>query len=50
VVYSVLFREDAPAPAFVVDISDHIDAKLAALACFESQFTGKTTAGEAFGG
>lgn len=49
-IYSVLFREDAPEPTFVVDFSDHIEAKLAALACFKSQFTGKTTAGEAFGG
>ena len=43
------FREDTPAPTFVVDISDHVDAKLAALASFEFQFTGKTTAGKAFG-
>ena len=50
VIHSLLFREDAPAPTFVVDISDHIETKLAALACFESQFKGKTTAGEAFGG
>lgn len=50
VVHSLLFREDAPTPSFVVDITDHIDTKLAALACFESQFEGKTTAGEAFGG
>ena len=50
VVHSLLFREDAPKPSFVVDISDYIDTKLAALACFESQFEGKNTAGEAFGG
>ncbi len=50
VVHSVLFREDAPTPSFVVDISDYIDTKLAALTCFESQFGGKFTAGEAFGG
>ncbi len=48
--HSLLFREDAPAPSFVVDITDYIDTKLAALACFESQFEGKTAAGEAFGG
>ena len=50
VVHSLLFREDAPKPSFVVDISDYIDTKLTALACFESQFEGKNTAGEAFGG
>ena len=50
VVHSLLFREDAPTASFVVDITDHIDTKLAALACFESQLEGKITAGEAFGG
>jgi LmbE family N-acetylglucosaminyl deacetylase len=50
VVHCLLFREDAPASTFVVDITDHIDAKMAALACFESQFAGKTSAGESFGG
>ena len=49
VVYCLLFREDAPAPSFVVDITDHIETKMAALACFESQFSGKTAAGEVFG-
>jgi len=50
VVRSVMFREDVPSRSLVVDISDHIDTKLAALACFESQFEGKVTAGAAFGG
>ncbi len=49
VVHCLLFREDAPAPSFVVDITDHIETKMAALACFESQFSGKTSAGEVFG-
>ena len=49
VVHCLLFREDAPPPSFVVDITDHIDTKMAALACFESQFSGKTAAGEVFG-
>ena len=50
VVHCLLFREDAPQPSFVVDITDHIEAKMAALACFESQFSGKTAIGEVFGG
>ena len=49
VVHCLLFREDAPPPSFVVDITDHIDTKMAALACFESQFSGKTATGEVFG-
>ena len=50
VVHCLLFREDAPPPSFVVDISDHIETKMAALACFESQFSGKSAAGEVFAG
>ncbi len=50
VVHCLLFREDAPPPSFVVDITDHIETKMAALACFESQFSGKTSVGEVFGG
>ena len=50
VVHCLLFREDAPQPSFVVDITDHIGTKMAALACFESQFSGKISVGEVFGG
>ncbi len=49
VVHCLLFREDAPPPSFVVDITDQIETKMAALACFESQFSGKASAGEVFG-
>ncbi len=49
VVHCLLFREDVPRPSFVVDITDHIDTKMAAVACFESQFSGKASAGEVFG-
>ena len=49
VVHCLLFREDVPRPSFVVDITDHIDTKMAAVACFESQFSRKTSAGEVFG-
>lgn len=50
VVHCLLFREDAPPPSFVIDITDHFETKMAAVACFESQFSGKTAAGEVFGG
>jgi bacillithiol biosynthesis deacetylase BshB1 len=50
VVHCLLFREDAPQPSFVVDIADHIETKMAALSCFESQFSGKIAMGEVFGG
>ncbi len=49
VVHCLLFREDAPPPSFVVDITDHLETKMAAVACFESQFSEKTAAGEVFG-
>jgi bacillithiol biosynthesis deacetylase BshB1 len=49
IVQSLLFREDAPQPSFVVDITEHIETKMAALACFGSQFSSKTSAGEVFG-
>lgn len=49
IVHCLLFREDPPPPSFVVNITDHIETKMAALACFESQFSGKTSAGEVFG-
>lgn len=50
VVYAAAFREDAGRPSFVVDISEDIETKMEAVACFASQFTGKTAAGEVFSG
>ena len=50
VVHCLLFREDAPPPSFVIDITDHFETKMAAVVCFESQLSGKTAAGEVFGG
>lgn len=50
VVHATTFREDAVKPTFVVDISDQMDRKLEALACFGSQFEGKSAAGEVFPG
>jgi len=49
VVHCLLFREDVPPPSFVVDITDHLGTRMAALACFESQLSGKTSAGGVFG-
>jgi len=48
--FATAFREDAPKPTFVVDISDQIETKMKALACYTSQFEGKTWAGEVFSG
>jgi N-acetylglucosamine malate deacetylase 1 len=47
-VHAIAFREDAPPPSFVVDVTDTVDRKLAALACFESQFSGARAAGEVY--
>jgi N-acetylglucosamine malate deacetylase 1 len=49
-VHAIAFREDAPAPTFVVDITPQMDRKLEALACYESQFDGAVQAGEVFPG
>lgn len=48
VIYTSSFREDAPKPSFVVDISDQFERKLEAVACYQSQFEGLTQAGELF--
>ncbi len=48
VIHSLSFREDPLRPTFVVDISDEMEAKLAAVACYGSQFEGVTQAGEVF--
>lgn len=49
-VYATAFREDADPPSFVIDITDQMERKLEALACYASQFEGVTQAGEAFPG
>jgi bacillithiol biosynthesis deacetylase BshB1 len=48
VLHSITYREDYLKPTFVVDISDEIDAKLAAVAAYDSQFSGATQAGEVY--
>jgi N-acetylglucosamine malate deacetylase 1 len=50
VVHAIAFREDGPAPSFVVDVTDQIERKLEALACFASQFEGASGAGELYPG
>jgi N-acetylglucosamine malate deacetylase 1 len=50
-VHAMTFREDVVKPTFVIDISDQMEAKLEALACYESQFVeGSVQAGEVFPG
>lgn len=48
VVHCVSFRQDFEKPTFVVDISDEMEQKLQAIACFTSQFEGVTQAGEVY--
>ncbi len=46
--YALAYREDAVKPTFVVDITDWFDRKLAAIACYRSQFEGATQGGELY--
>jgi N-acetylglucosamine malate deacetylase 1 len=48
IVHALAYREDPVKPSFVVDISDTFEAKLAAIRCYVSQFTGAKAAGEIF--
>lgn len=50
IIYATAYREDAPPPSFVVDITAQIERKLEAIFAFGSQFEGKTAMGEIFGG
>lgn len=49
-VYATAFREDADPPTFVVDVTDQMDRKLAAIAAYASQFEGAAQAGEVYPG
>ena len=49
-VHALSFREDAPPPTFVVDITDQMERKLEALACYPSQFAGTRGMGEVYPG
>ena len=44
--YALAYREDPVKPTFVVDISDVFEAKMEAIRCYASQFTGAKAAGE----
>ncbi len=46
--HAITYREDHVKPTFVVDISDDIKIKLAAVACYVSQFEGVIQAGEVY--
>lgn len=48
--YTTTYREDAPKPTFVVDITEQMDTKMRAVQCYDSQFSGKTWGGEVFPG
>lgn len=48
VVHAIAYREDHEKPTFVVDVSERFDRKLAAIACYKSQFAGLTQAGEVY--
>ena len=49
-IHVLSYREDAPRPTFVVDITDQIERKLEALACYPSQFSGIRGMGEVYPG
>ncbi|MEZ4414166.1 MAG: bacillithiol biosynthesis deacetylase BshB1 [Gemmatimonadota bacterium] len=42
IVHALAFHDDAPAPTFVVDITEQIDRKIEVLRCYASQFDGRT--------
>lgn len=46
--YALAYREDPIKPTFVVDISEQMERKMAAIRCYASQFDGATSAGEIF--
>jgi bacillithiol biosynthesis deacetylase BshB1 len=48
VLHALAFRQDAPKPTFVVDVSEEFEQKLEAVRCYGSQFGGVTQAGEVY--
>jgi bacillithiol biosynthesis deacetylase BshB1 len=48
VLHSITYREDYLKPTFVVDVSDEMEEKLAAIGAYASQFGGATQAGEVY--
>lgn len=50
VVYGLTYREAAPPPSFVVDVTEQMDRKLEAIFAYRSQFEGRTAIGAILGG
>jgi N-acetylglucosamine malate deacetylase 1 len=50
VVYAMAYREHAPKPTFVVDITPQMDRKIEAIFAYASQFEGRSGMGEVFPG
>jgi bacillithiol biosynthesis deacetylase BshB1 len=50
IVYALTYAEHGPKPSVVVDISAHMERKLEAIFAFGSQFEGKESLGDVFGG
>jgi bacillithiol biosynthesis deacetylase BshB1 len=48
VLHAIMYREDYLKPTFVVDVTGEMNEKLAAVAAYESQFSGATQAGEVY--
>ena len=48
VLHALTYRQDAPKPSFVVDITDEFERKLEAVRCYDSQFAGVAQAGEVY--
>jgi bacillithiol biosynthesis deacetylase BshB1 len=48
IVHTLSFRQDAPKPTFVVDITENFEQKMEAIRCYDSQFSGVTQAGEVY--
>lgn len=47
-IHTIAYREDAPKPTFVVDITDVFEKKMEAIRCYGSQFDDAIQAGEVF--
>lgn len=50
ILYGLAYREAAPPPTFVVDISDEMEGKLEAVFAYASQFEGRSAIGSVRGG
>ena len=48
IVHCLSYRQDAPRPTFVVDVTEVFERKLEAVRCYDSQFDGVTQAGEVY--